>query len=209
MYARMINILFRPDALDDVTRHFREVSVPLISSHTGCIGIFAAINRETGRIYLITLWDSAETRDASSVNPEFIQNMASFAEWMAGGFNREPLDIVANTLPDYDSGDPNAPAIGRFTFVTVDPEQWDESVRAFSPLSDSTVFTEHGFQGGLLLANQSAGRLILIDLWETRDQIVNTDVTIFDIAQPLRQTGAITAVPTHDVVEVVSRVMLD
>jgi hypothetical protein len=206
MYARLINILFRTETLPDVVHRFRTVSVPMISAHAGSAGIVATQNPESGRIYLMTIWDSEESRAASAVHPDFMQNMVSYADWMAGGFNRESFDVVGDTLHEYFGGDSDAPAIARYTFVTVDPDGWSAATPAYLQLLHADAYQLPGFQGAVLLANETLGRLILIDLWETRAQIVETDGEIFSTSHALQLSGAISAVPTHDVQDVVSRV---
>lgn len=206
MYARLVNILFRPETLTEVTQHFRTESTPLIASHAGSAGILATTNAESGRIYLLTLWDSEANREASSVHPDFMRAMASYGQWMAGGFNRESFDVVAESLRDFVTDDPHAFASTRFTFITTAPGGWGESVAAYGRLVQPDAYAEPGFQGALLLANQVAEKLILIDLWETREQLVNTDGILFNTSHQLRLAGLIAAVPTHDVVDAVVRI---
>src|SRR5688500_6314046 len=134
MYARLINILFRPEALPEVTEHFRAQSAPLIASHAGNAGILATTNAETGRIYLLTLWDSEANREASAVHPAFLHEMANFGQWMARGFNRESFDVLAESLSEFVTDDPHRIASTRLTFITTSPVGWDESVAAYSRL---------------------------------------------------------------------------
>jgi len=206
MYARLINILFRPETLGEVTNQFRSASTPMIASHAGCTGILATTNVDSGRIYLLTLWDSAEHREASSVHPDFMQAMASYGKWMAGGFNRDSFDVIGETLRDFVPDNPHASASTRFTFITTEPDGWDTSLEAYARLLSPDAYAETGFQGVVLLANRVMNELVLIDLWETREQMVNTDGIIFNTSHQLRMVGAIASVPTHDVVEAVVRV---
>lgn len=201
-YARVMNIVFRPEALPEVVAHFRATSVPMIVAFPGFDTLLASINRDTGRIWLASLWSSADARDASAVDPTFMQNMASYAAWMASGFNRESYDVVASSLRAVEAraDGVDAPRL-RLTIVPLDGDQIDEAARILTDLADPAVQDHDGFLGGAVMLARSQARALAFEVWRDQPSLVDGDDLLFRVGQRLRASGCTTLVPTIEVHE--------
>lgn len=202
MYARVMNILFQADALPRVVAHFREASVPMVVGFPGFDAMLAAINRASGRIWLVTIWNSEQARDASAVDPAFIQNMASFADWMAGGFNRESYDVIANTLQSLaPADDDDAPPCVRLTIVTLDPARIDEAGVILADLADPVAHNNEGFRGAVVMLSAIQSRAIVFEHWRDQSSLDESDDVPFRAGQRLRASGCLTLAPMVETLE--------
>lgn len=76
LYARLVDLRLRPDALDVGMERFRDVSAPLVRRQDGSIAIIGAGNRSTGSVMALSLWKSQDALERSNANPEVIEALA-------------------------------------------------------------------------------------------------------------------------------------
>ena len=67
LYGRVATIEGRPDKIEKGVSRFRDQAIPLIQSAEGFAGALMLVDREEGRALGITIWDSAEHREATDV----------------------------------------------------------------------------------------------------------------------------------------------
>jgi hypothetical protein len=84
MYARVTRTKSAPAAIDEEVRWFEESVLPRAESAAGFLGALDLFDRDTGDGITITLWETAETRDAS--------------EGMAAGMRSEAESLEAEIL---------------------------------------------------------------------------------------------------------------
>jgi len=65
MHARMGTFQVPPDAVDEMTRLQREVIVPAAREAAGFKGILSLVDRGSGKIISLTMWDSEDALRAS------------------------------------------------------------------------------------------------------------------------------------------------
>jgi quinol monooxygenase YgiN len=70
MFGRVTEITGSPDRVDDAIRQLREQVVPAVREMPGAKGFVAFVDRESGRTFGISLWESREameqTRDRAA-----------------------------------------------------------------------------------------------------------------------------------------------
>jgi len=64
-FMRVNSMQAAPDKLDDGIRFVRDQVVPLLKKQAGFVAAMMGVNRETGRAYMTSAWDSADARRAS------------------------------------------------------------------------------------------------------------------------------------------------
>ena len=64
-FIRFNSMQAAPDKLEDGIRFVREQVVPLLKQQTGFQAVMMGVNRDNGRAYVTSAWESAEARQAS------------------------------------------------------------------------------------------------------------------------------------------------
>jgi len=64
-FMRVNSMQAAPDKLEDGIRFVREQVVPLLKQQAGFLAAMMGVNREDGRAYVTSAWESADTRQAS------------------------------------------------------------------------------------------------------------------------------------------------
>ena len=73
MFSRVNFLETAPERMDDVARVVREVVHPGISGELGYRGYVVLGDRETGKALGVTLWETAEAREASDAKARQIR----------------------------------------------------------------------------------------------------------------------------------------
>ena len=73
MFSRVNFLETAPERMDDVARVVREVVHPGISAEPGYRGYVVLGNRSTGKALGVTLWETAEAREASDAKARQIR----------------------------------------------------------------------------------------------------------------------------------------
>lgn len=64
-FVRVNSLQAAPDKLDDGIRFVREQVIPLLKQQADFVATMMGVNREDGRVYVTSAWESADTRQAS------------------------------------------------------------------------------------------------------------------------------------------------
>ena len=77
MYARLGAGQNQPGNIDDATRRIREIVVPVLKQQKGFKNLYILVDRETGKTYSISLWESEADLKAfvEGVQPELQAKM--------------------------------------------------------------------------------------------------------------------------------------
>ena len=84
MYARVNTILGAADKVEDGVRQFRETTLPTAKGTSGFKGAYLLVNRKSGKVVAITLWETeaderASTYTAARMRAQGTQAMAAAA----------------------------------------------------------------------------------------------------------------------------------
>jgi heme-degrading monooxygenase HmoA len=66
-FIRFNSLQAAPDKLEDGIRFVREQVVPLLQQQSGFLAVIMGVNRESGRVYVTTSWETAAARQASDM----------------------------------------------------------------------------------------------------------------------------------------------
>jgi len=81
-FIRFNSMQAAPDKLEDGIRFVREQVVPLLKQQTGFQAVMMGVNRDSGRAYVTSAWESAEARQASDAR---VRDQRSQAGELLGG----------------------------------------------------------------------------------------------------------------------------
>jgi hypothetical protein len=98
MFARVNTLQTAPDRIDDVARTVRDLVHPGIMAESGYRGYIVLGNRETGKAIGVTLWESADAREASDAKAREIRPRL---EQATGGAMQsvERYEVLFSDLP--------------------------------------------------------------------------------------------------------------
>ena len=65
-YARLTTVQADPSKLDEGARYFREQSIPLAREQQGFQGGRLLVDRRSGKVQIVTLWESESAAQASA-----------------------------------------------------------------------------------------------------------------------------------------------
>ena len=94
MHARMGTFQVPPDAVNEMTRLQREVIVPAAREAAGFKGILSLVNRDSGKVISLTLWDSEEALRSSEERAGAFRAEAAFtSQGEVVGVERFEVDV--------------------------------------------------------------------------------------------------------------------
>lgn len=197
---------FAPEAIPAAVALFRQTSAPLIRSEQGFHGMLTLANSETGHGFIATLWDTEEDLIASGVNDRFMQNLALYASQMTGSVSRDTYTVLGNSIVTRDDLDPYRPAYGRVTIASVRAGAWDLAYPALRDLAGWTGSHLNGWEGSLLLENRALRRVIVVEIWDTREHLDEADEPAFRFDSAARGANWLDGRPSREVFEVIARI---
>ena len=81
MFARLTIVQVKPDAVDEVTKIYRDKVVPAAKSQKGYKGILMLTDRKTGKGISIVMWESEEDAIANEKSGYYQQQVGRFKDY--------------------------------------------------------------------------------------------------------------------------------
>jgi heme-degrading monooxygenase HmoA len=93
MFFRLVSCTVDPGKVDETVAVFRSANAPGLAALPGFVQVLYGLNRKTGKVTTVTVWDSEEHERASRANiPNTIANMAGLL--LAEEVHQETLEVV-------------------------------------------------------------------------------------------------------------------
>jgi heme-degrading monooxygenase HmoA len=96
-FMRVSSVQAAPDKLEEGIRFVREQVVPLLKQQTGFQAVLMGVNRENGRAYVTSAWESANARQASEAAVSAQRSQAG--QLMGGQVSVEEYEVVLMEIP--------------------------------------------------------------------------------------------------------------
>ena len=93
MFARFTIVEVNVDKVDEVTKLYEDSVVPAAKSQKGYRGAYMFTNRETGKGYSISLWDSEEDAIANEQSGYYKEQVGKFAEYFTAPPVQEGYEV--------------------------------------------------------------------------------------------------------------------
>ena len=94
MFARLTIVQVKPDKVDETIKIYGENVVPAAKSQKGYKGIYLLVDRNTGKGYSISLWDSEEDALANEKSGYYQEQVGRFKDFFAGPPVQEGYEVA-------------------------------------------------------------------------------------------------------------------
>jgi heme-degrading monooxygenase HmoA len=94
MFARFTIVQVGVDKIDETIKLYKESVVPTAKSQKGFRGITLFTDRQSGKGYSISLWDSEEDAIANEQTGYYKEQVGKFAEFMTAPPAQEGYEVV-------------------------------------------------------------------------------------------------------------------
>ena len=84
MYARVVNVQFRPGTVDEASRIVKESIAPVMGEQQGLKGQLLLTQRDTGKAISINLWETEADLTTFETNPLYPELLGKLAGVLAG-----------------------------------------------------------------------------------------------------------------------------
>jgi len=159
MYARVVNFTGVKD-LDAGITFFQEKALPLLRQQQGFRGATASVDRSSGALAVLSLWQTADDRQASF---DALRGPREEARGVMGGDatvgNYEQAFVEVGSPP------PGPGAYLLVTPVSMDPASVDENLELFKATVVPEIKSSPGFRGLRNLINRQTGEGMTGTTW--------------------------------------------
>lgn len=159
MHARVVTFTGAKD-IDAGLAFVRETVVPLLSKQKGYRGSTASADREGGVFAVLSLWDTAEDRDATETM--LAKTRQDAVEVVGGTLSVETFEELASEIGDPPPGPGSALAVTR---ISMDPSKVDDNIAFFKSEIVPRIKASEGFQGLRNMIDRATGEGIVGTAW--------------------------------------------
>jgi heme-degrading monooxygenase HmoA len=93
MYARVVNVEFKPDQLDEARRIVNDAVVPVLKQQKGFKNQFLLVQKETRKAISINLWDTEADLTAFEKGPLYREVLGKLAAVLAAQPDSEAYEV--------------------------------------------------------------------------------------------------------------------
>lgn len=192
MYGRATTFNGDPAKIDEAISFIRDTVTPTIQGQSGCLGLGAWCNRETGHVVVVSAWTDRASLDASEATAVPLRAQG-------GSILGAPasVEIFEPVIIEQTRGD--EPGFwSRATMMEGDPSTVDAGIETFRRDVLPAVRGLSGCTGVMLGVNRETGRAIATTTFETRAALDASR----DAAMAIRDAAATsTGVRVTDILE--------
>jgi len=94
MHARVVTGINKPGKIDELTNVARDSVLPAAKQQPGFKGWLVIADRDSGKVYSITLWETEDDISASEKNGYFQEQVAKVGPFLTGPPTTEHLEVV-------------------------------------------------------------------------------------------------------------------
>lgn len=159
MHARVVTFTGATD-IDAGVSFVQERVLPMLRDQKGYRGLTASADRDSGVFAVLSLWDSAEDRDATESILAPVRQEA--AEIIGGRVDVETFEQLAAEVGE------SPPKLGSALMVTrtsMDPAKIDDNVAFFMAEVVPRIKESPGFQGLRNMINRETGEGVVGTVW--------------------------------------------
>lgn len=138
----------------------RDRVLPVLKAQKGYRGLTASADRDAGVFGVLSMWDTAEDRDATESTMAPIRQEA--AELIGGDVTVETFELIASEVADPPPGPGSAVMVTHFS---MDPAKVDDNIAFFEREVMPKIKSGHGFQGLRHMLNRETGEGMVGTAW--------------------------------------------
>jgi heme-degrading monooxygenase HmoA len=93
VHAGVVSVQFKPDKVEEAVRIYQDSVVSELRQTRGFEGGYGLTNAETGKGYIISLWESREDAEGFESSAAFREQAAKFEDILDGPPSREVCEV--------------------------------------------------------------------------------------------------------------------
>lgn len=112
LHGRVTTAMFQHDKINEGTQVFRDSIVPEARKQPGFEGVISVADRDTGKSYTLSCWDSEANRQAGESSGYYQAQVAKLRPYLIGQTTRESFDLTLPamaTIPQSMGAQPHPP----------------------------------------------------------------------------------------------------
>jgi len=162
MYGRMTRLQSSPDSIDKGISFFKENVAPKARSTPGNAGAILLVDRKSGTVIGITLWETTEALNASE---QFGISSRTQSAAAAGGSIID-VDRYEQVIADR-AQPPKVGSFVRLNMVHGSPDKLDNVVKFMEKQVLPALRTQKGYRAAVMNVNRTTGRSTVSTIWDT------------------------------------------
>ncbi|MCA1844383.1 MAG: hypothetical protein LC792_14575 [Actinobacteria bacterium] len=182
MFNRLTTLTGASD-IDEALRYLEQTALPVTRSQKGYQGLTASVDREAGLLAILTMWDSAASRDAS--DSAVAKNREEASRLFSGNMTVELFEDVS-----VDRAKP--PTVGaslRVVRYTMDPAAVDDIVAYLDSDVVPRIKVMGGYRGLRNMVNREAGAGIFGTVWDDAPAVQRADGQLRSLREEAARRG--------------------
>ena len=165
MHSRVVNFTGAKD-IDAGIRFLQDKVLPAMRDQKGYRGLTASADRAGGVFGVLSLWDTAEDREASDSMLAATRQEA--AEVIGGEMKVEKYELLVSEVGQ----EPPAPGSALMvTRISMDPAKVDENIEFFKSDVAPRITASEGFRGLRNMMNRATGEGIVGTAWSDQEAL--------------------------------------
>jgi heme-degrading monooxygenase HmoA len=159
MHTRVVTFTGAKD-IDAGVSFVRDKVLPLLSEQKGYRGMTVSADRDGGVFAVLSLWDTAEDRDATESILAPLRREG--AEIIGGDVTVETFEQLASEVGESPPGPGSALLVAR---ISMDPDKVDDNLAFFKSEVAPRIKASPGFQALRNMMNRSTGEGLVGTVW--------------------------------------------
>lgn len=165
MYSRMVTLDSDTARVEDLVQFVRETAQPAIEAQPGSLGLAVFVNRESGRLALLTSWRTEENRTASATALAPLREQGAHIAGAVPHVQEYELALLQRPRPVVPG------CWVRITRVQADPARLDEGIDSYRTRVLPVVSSLPGFCSAAVLIDRATGAALSATSWASRKDL--------------------------------------
>ena len=165
MHTRVVSFTGAKD-IDAGIGFLQEKVLPVMKDQRGYRGLTASADRAGGVFAVLSLWDTAEDREAS--DSMFASNRQEAADVIGGEMKVEKYELLVTEMGQEPPGPGSALMVTR---ISMDPEKVDENIEYFKSDVAPRIKASEGFRGLRNMMNRATGEGLVGTVWSNQEAL--------------------------------------
>jgi len=182
MFNRVTTLTGASD-IDEALQHLEKTALPMTRSQTGYRGATASVDREAGLLGILTMWDSAATREASE--SAVAKSRDEVSRRFSGTMTVELFEEVGLVVAKA----PTAGASLRVVHYSTDPAIVDDIVSYISTDLAPRINAIAGFRALRNMVNRETGAGLVGTVWDDDSAMRQADGQLRSLREEAGRRG--------------------
>lgn len=199
MYARLTTGTIHHDKIDDATKYLHD-HVAEVRQLKGNHDFLGLLDRGSGKLLILTLWDSEADLQASETSGYYQARIKELTAFAVGQFTRDAYEVTADDI----SGLGEAKAV-RVVMLPLMTDKIDECIGVFRTSIIPAARQQNAWRRLLNIVDRATGKSITFSFWESESALRASESDGFYQAQLAKVLPMSTGQPTREIFDVAAQ----